>query len=518
MVEKPAVAPVGVRVNLRRSWISAGIATVAALLTLFALFWDTAASAVDVWINSKTYNHCFLIVPIVAYLLWDRRALFSQVAPRPFWPGLLLLPVFGAVWLVAETASVQEGRHIALAMMIEAVLLTVLGWRAFWAFLFPFLYLFFLVPSGEFLVPRLQDFTADFSVLMLRLVGIPTFRDGIFISIPNGHFEVAEACAGLRFLIASIAFGFLFANVVYRSLPRQLLFIALSVVVPIVANGFRAFGIIILAHYSNNTVAVGADHLVYGWFFFALIMLLLIWIGGRLRGPEDDLEPEAPAVSRGGRPASAGALAAAAAIAALVAGATPAAAAWLAARPAPAALELVAAPPAPPGWTAVESASGWLPDYPNADRVLLQAYEAQDGRRVELFIAYYARQRLDAKVIAQFNSLYDGERWARAGSFAARATVDGAPLPVAGTRLLGDMRERRVVLNWYWVDGAFTASGLRAKLAQARAELVTRRRAAAAIALAANYVEDPDDAVRLIDEFLKAAEPLAPMLARAARR
>ena len=488
-----------------------------ALLGLFGMFWDTAASAVDVWINSKTYNHCFMVVPIVAYLLWDRRGHFSEVAPRPFWWGLLLLPVFGLAWLIAEMASVQEGRHIALAMMIEAVLLVVLGWRAFLAFLFPFLYLLFMVPSGEFLVPKLQDFTADFSVLMLRLVGIPTFRDGIFISIPNGHFEVAEACAGIRFLIASIAFGFLFANLVYRSTARRLLFIALSVVVPIIANGFRAFGIIILAHFSDNTIAVGADHLVYGWFFFALIMLLLIWIGGRLRGPEDDGPPEAPEISRGGRPARAGAFAAAAVVATLAAAASPAAAAWLAAQPAPAALELVAPPPAPTGWTMAESESGWLPEYPNADRVVRQAYDSPGGR-VELFIAYYVRQRQDAKVVAQFNTLYDGERWVRAGSFGATAAVDGGALPVVGTRLIGRLRERRVVLSWFWVDGAFTASGLRAKLLQAKAELATRRRAAAAIAVAADYDEDPEPAVRRINEFLKAAEPLAPMLARAAQR
>ena len=510
-------AALGARTDLRKAWISAGICAVLGLAALVGLFWDTAATAVEVWIGSKTYNHCFLIVPIVAYLLWDRRELFSQVAPRPTWAGLLLLPVFGLFWLIAEMASVQEGRHIALALMFEAVLLTVLGWRAFWAFLFPFLYLLFLVPSGEFLVPMLQDFTADFSVLMLRMVGIPTFRDGIFISIPNGHFEVAEACAGIRFLIASIAFGFLFANLVYRTYPRRLFFIALSIVVPVIANGFRAFGIIILAHFSDNTIAVGADHLVYGWFFFALIMLLLIWIGGRLRSPEDEGPPEAPAISRGGRPARAGVFALAVVATSLTAAATPATAAWLASRPAADAPELVAAPPAPPGWSLVESDSGWLPEFPNADRILRQTYESPKGR-VELFLAYYSRQSQDGKVIAHFNNLYDGQRWVRAGSSAQTAKVDGRPQPVAGTRLLGAGRERRLVLSWYWVDGTFTASGLKAKLLQAKAELLTRRRAAAAIAIAAEYDELPEDALRLIDEFLAAAEPLEPMLARAAKR
>jgi len=516
--EAPAVEapPRPVAPDFRDAWLRAAIAAVAALVLLIALFWDTAASAVDVWIGSKTYNHCFMVGPIVAYLLWDRRRLFAHVAPRPFWWGLALLPAFGALWLFAEVASVQEGQHIALALLIEATLLTVLGWRAFWAFLFPFFYLMFLVPSGEFLVPVLQDFTADFSVMLLRVIGIPTFRDGIFISIPTGHFEVAEACAGIRFLIASLAFGFLFANIVYRHWPRRLLFVALSLVVPIIANGFRAAGIILLAHYSDNTLAVGADHLIYGWFFFALIMLLLIWIGGRLREPEDDEPMEAPQASLGGSSAPSAAFAGAVVLVALAAGAAPAAAALLRALPADAALDRLAAPAPPPGWSLVESRSDWKPDFPNADKVIRQAYAGPDGE-VEVFIAYYARQRQDAKVIAQFNTIYDGERWQRAGSFAGRAEIEGG-LPVAGTRLIGRFRERRAVLHWYWIDHAFTASGLKGKLLQAKAELLTRRRPAAAIALAADYVEDPNDAVARINAFLKGAEPLAPLLARPTER
>ena len=99
------------------------------------------------------------------------------------------------------------------------------------------------------------------------------------IEIPEGTFEVAEACAGLRFLIASAVFGCFFAVVMYRSFLRRALFIILSITVPIAANGLRALGIIVLAHLEGSAAAVEADHILYGWFFFTLVIMILIAIG-----------------------------------------------------------------------------------------------------------------------------------------------------------------------------------------------------------------------------------------------
>ncbi len=162
---------------------------------------------------------------------------------------------------------VEKDRNKPQHWPFEQWLLSVVGWRIFRAMLFPMLYLFFMVPTGEFLVPRLQDFTASFVVLGLQLVNIPVFLDGVFIRIPNGLFEVAEACAGLRFLIANVAFGFLFANLMYRGWRKRIIFVALSFIVPIFANGLRAFGIVMIAHLSDNKLAAGVDHIVYGWGF-----------------------------------------------------------------------------------------------------------------------------------------------------------------------------------------------------------------------------------------------------------
>src|SRR5208337_4617244 len=139
------------------------------------VFQRDVTGAVQVWMLSTAYNHCFLILPLVAFLLWERRAVFSSVSPEPvLWP-LVLMPLVSAVWLVAAVLDIQEGRQLALVAMFEIVLLVALGPRVVWLLLAPLLFLFFLVPSGAFLVPSLQTITADIVVAGLRALHIPVF-------------------------------------------------------------------------------------------------------------------------------------------------------------------------------------------------------------------------------------------------------------------------------------------------------------------------------------------------------
>ncbi len=72
----------------------------------------------------------------------------------------------------------------------------------------------------------------------------------------------------------------------YRSLARRIAFVALSLIVPIFANGIRAYLIVMTGHLSDMSLAVGVDHLIYGWIFFGFVMMLLFWIGSIWR--EDD--------------------------------------------------------------------------------------------------------------------------------------------------------------------------------------------------------------------------------------
>src|SRR5438552_85220 len=112
---------------------------------------------------------------------------------------------------------------------------------------------------GEALIPPLMEWTADFTVAALQLSGIPVFREGLFFTIPSGNWSVVEGCSGVRYLIASFTVGVLFAYLSYRRAWKRLLFAAMSIIVPIIANGMRAYLIVMIAHLSNNQLAHGVD-------------------------------------------------------------------------------------------------------------------------------------------------------------------------------------------------------------------------------------------------------------------
>ena len=274
---------------------------VTGLLLLGGLFNKEVVAAVQTWDASTAYNHCFLIIPIALYLLWDRRADLIGIPVRPT-PMILLLGLpLGLVWLVSDRLGIMEGRQHAAVSFVELLFLAVLGKRLWWAMAGPLLYLYFLVPFGEFLTPKLQDVTTWFIRHGLEILGVPAYIDGYVIEIPQGVFFVAEACAGLRFLIASIAFGCLYALIMYRSAVRRGMFILVSIIVPVIANGFRGIGIVYLGYLLGSAQAAAADHVIYGWVFFSAIILLLIMLGLPFRQDEistrsarpfaDDLPP-----------------------------------------------------------------------------------------------------------------------------------------------------------------------------------------------------------------------------------
>src|SRR5690606_32994728 len=124
---------------------------------------------------------------------------------------------------------------------------------------------------------------------LLGLSGVPAHLEGVFITTPAGYFEVAEACAGARFLIAMVALGALVANLCYRSWRRRAAFLAVAVVVPVLANGVRAWGTIYLAERTSLAHATGFDHILYGGVFFALVIVLILAIGWPFseRDPDD---------------------------------------------------------------------------------------------------------------------------------------------------------------------------------------------------------------------------------------
>lgn len=262
-------------------WRAPLIQLAATWLVLIALFFGDWREMAQQWWDSSTYNHILLIPPILGWLAMQRASETARLAPRPWWPGLVMMGAAVFLWVLGDFAGLSLARQLAVVVMLQGAALALLGPRVAAAQLFPLGYMLALVPFGDELIPFLQTITAKLTMVLLALTQIPASIDGVFITTRFGYFEVAEACSGVKFLIAMIAYGALVSNVCFASLGRRAGFMALCVVVPVLANGVRAWGTIYIASWRGIEFAASFDHIFYGWVFFALVMGIVMAVGWR---------------------------------------------------------------------------------------------------------------------------------------------------------------------------------------------------------------------------------------------
>jgi exosortase A len=467
----------------------------AAMAWVFAAYGTTTRSMIVIWSRSETFAHGFIVLPIVLYLLWRKRDEIATIVSRPFVPAIALLPVLGALWLVATRLGVDSVAQFAMVGMIPAMTWAALGTPAMRVLAFPLAFLFFAVPFGEFLIPTLMDWTADVTIGALRASGIPVYREGNFFTIPSGRWSVVEACSGLRYLIASFMVGCLFAYLSFRSAARRAIFVAASIAVPIVANWIRAYVIVMLGHVSGNRIAAGADHLVYGWVFFGVVMTALFLVGARWR---EDTAPRAPApkppVGASGLPASAWrTLAVAVALTAVFP-----VLAHLGARESDRAVALHAIEGSN-GWNPEAGAlSDWRPDVAGATAWQTQTF-ARDGKAVAVIVAYFDAAS-SAKAVTSTNQLVRtvNRQWQQVA--AGTVELPAEARNVRSAEIVGN-RQRLAVWQWYWVDGRTTASDLAAKFYQAMDALRGRSDPVAWVVLATRVDRDAPEAWQRLSAF-----------------
>ena len=241
------------------------------------------------WWNIDTYSHILLILPILAWLVWIRRDEVARVEARGWWPGFLCCLLGLAICFVGRSADINLIAQLGVIVAFQGATFGILGLRVGLILAFPLAYMFFLVPFGDEIIPPLQYVTAEMATALTRFSGVETVADGIHIDTPAGLFIVAEECSGVKFLVAMVALGVLVAYSCFASWKRRMLFLLACVIVPIVANGIRAWATIFIAQYVGAEAAGSFDHIVYGWFFFGIVIALVLGVAWRWfeREPEE---------------------------------------------------------------------------------------------------------------------------------------------------------------------------------------------------------------------------------------
>lgn len=485
----------------------------AGLLMFFAPDW---AEMVMQWWNSSTYNHILFVPLILGWLVAQRAPQLAQLTPSAWWPGLIGLAGALVIWLLGNISGLATASHLGIVLMLQTSAIALLGPRIAAALLFPLAYGLFLVPIGDELVPALQMVTAFLTIWLTEASGIPAIIDGVFIDTPVGLFEVAEACSGVKFLVAMVALGTLVAHVCYRNWWRRAAFMALAIALPILANGVRAWGTIYIAQSQGIAFAAGFDHIFYGWIFFALVTAALIGMGWRFfdRAIDDPFIDVAALQSsrlldwlegfadQGARRGWTVAGIAAAMVLAVLGWA---AAARSVEAPLPAQISL----PQVPGWqlAARNEAYPWEPRMGGADHRLIGYYQDAAGRQVTVAYALYAAQD-DGREAGAFGegALPPDTEW----RWLSPATATNGAM---GDRLLALGVHQRLAFTWYRHGDWTGRSNLRLKLANMRDRALLTAQPTSELILSAEDSET-HSAEQAIGDFLAATGPVGPWMDR----
>jgi len=255
----------------------AALVAIAAALAIYApiLYWMGLH-----WYEDQDYSHGFLIAPLALYFAWERRGKLRRAEISGSWWGLVPLALGVLTLAIGRLGVEYMNMRLSFVLTLIGLVLLLLGRQVFMVLAFPLCFLFLMIPLPQSIVNviafPLQLVAADLAVSALYYVGIPALREGNIIHLANAPLFVAEACSGLRSLMALVTLGVVFAYFFRKTFWERAILVASTIPIAILVNAFRVALTAVLAHVWGEKAATGPVHELQGLFTFAIAFLLLM--------------------------------------------------------------------------------------------------------------------------------------------------------------------------------------------------------------------------------------------------
>ncbi len=250
------------------------------------LYYPVWKELVLAWNSSEDYSHGFFVVPVAIYVLWKKREDFSLLPVEPSGFGMVLLVGSLFVYILALYAEIKTVASLAMIVSIAAVVLYLYGSVILRQSLYPLFLLLFMIPIpsqiySAMTIP-LQIIVTQASVWFSALVGLPIFREGNVIYLPQRTLEVVQACSGLRSLMTLLTLSVIISYFTLRSNWLRGLLLLFGVPVAIVVNIIRVLIMIFAFYYFDFDLTQGTIHTIFGIAVFVLAIALVFLCKGVL--------------------------------------------------------------------------------------------------------------------------------------------------------------------------------------------------------------------------------------------
>jgi exosortase len=276
------------------------------LAVLIAVFWDFCKAQFLFAIRYPSdWGHTLLIPGIAGWMIWLKRDELARLQPfKPSWMGLPLVAIGLAFYLVALVgpswfAVHHNARALGVAITLFGLVILLLGWKSLGILWFPLCYLvvFFQTYTDRILqtvTEQLQDISAKGGYLLITVIGIEADISGNVITVfptPSTpqSLNIAEACSGMRMLVAFLALGVALAWTGLDHWWQRIFMIVLAVPVAVFVNMLRVATLGVLALWDME-LTTGEFHQFVGfiWLVPAFVAYMgIMWVIRRLVVDED---------------------------------------------------------------------------------------------------------------------------------------------------------------------------------------------------------------------------------------
>jgi exosortase D (VPLPA-CTERM-specific) len=232
------------------------------------------------WQVQEEYPRGYIIPVITLWLLWTRRdAIFASVG-RPSWAGPVLILLAAVAHIIGKLSALFILSQVGFIVALIGIVLGIGGYSLLRVVFVPIAFLIFAIPLPYFIDAvlsfRLQLISSQLGVFFIRMLGIPAFLEGNVIDLGNYKLQVVEACSGLRYLYPLMSLGFLAAYLFQAPLWQRIVVFLSTIPITIFMNSLRIALVGVLGTYWGPQNADGLLHMFEGWIIFVACAGLLM--------------------------------------------------------------------------------------------------------------------------------------------------------------------------------------------------------------------------------------------------
>lgn len=470
-----------------RAGVNPQLLIVLGAFALTALLYSiTLVEIFELWAGSNKRHWFVIVVGISLWLVWRDRFGLGSLELSSSIPGVVVVLAGSVGWLVFHYAGLTTLSALVLPVLALAAILAAGGLHLARRATFPLAFLYFGLPVWDPVNTALQAMTAQVTVWVTRLAGIPAIIEENIIHIPAGWFEVAGGCSGLNYFLVGLAMATLDGKLTQANRRSRVLLVALACLLALLTNWVRVFIVILAGHLTDmQHYLVRVDHYGFGWVLFAFASIGYVFISSRLArvkaGPAAAAAQRAGSFSWSWREMSV--------MLPLTGMALAFGPLWLGVRSAQHETKEPPAPPAFAGWVGPEPLmSDWQPVFANPDEEFRVGYRREATTRVAVYRAAYHVQRQGRELRGHENTI-TGNNYALQSSGVVTLTVQGSEIRVTEQRVQAGDGRRILIWSLYGIDHKPAAMDLRDQLRYGLRSLL-QSPTASVVAFAADCSED----------------------------